>query len=87
MCGGQMQRLRAVGKLLAVSDNDLTCACWEWGDRLLVHDGIEEELYKSSVCRFIAIWYEYLGPLSYMGMSPQPGTGPDQNSGRLSPIR
>ena len=61
MCGWQMQRPRAVGKLLAGSDNDLRCVCWEWGDRLLVHDGIEEELYKSSFCNLIAIWYEYLG--------------------------
>lgn len=43
------------------SDNDLRCVCWEWGDRLLVHDGFEEELYKSSFCNFIAFWYEYLG--------------------------
>jgi hypothetical protein len=38
----QMQRLRAVGKLLAVSDSDLRCVCGERGDRLLVYDGVEE---------------------------------------------
>jgi hypothetical protein len=45
----------------AGSDNDLRCVCWEWGDRPLVHDDFEKELYKSSFCNFIAMRYEYLG--------------------------